>query len=151
MKKTLILDVISTLLIILFVYTAVSKLINYNGFVWKLGTSPIVSVSPVLFSILIPAAELITSGLLLTQRYKKWGLYSAFALMSLFTLYVAYMLLFASRLPCTCGGIIKMMTWKQHLVFNTIFTILAFIAIKLFRQEQESNTVIKTSEKTIYA
>jgi putative oxidoreductase len=137
MKRNLIVEIISVLMILLFVYTGVSKIIDYTGFVWKLSRSPLVSAFPVFVSIALPTAEFITSSLLLTVRFKKRGLYASFMLMSLFTLYVAYMLLFSKHLPCSCGGIIQMMTWRQHLIFNICFTALGLLAIYLFNHPSE--------------
>jgi putative oxidoreductase len=51
--------------------------------------------------------------------------------MLLFTFYILYMLLFEKHLPCSCGGVLKEMTWKQHLVFNLFFTAIAFTGLKI--------------------
>ncbi|MBN8850516.1 MAG: hypothetical protein BGO55_31605 [Sphingobacteriales bacterium 50-39] len=133
MKKRTIVDIIASLFILLFVYTAMSKLYESEKFKWVLGKSPLISSFSDIISWLLPATELLVSGLLFMPRTRKIGLYSAFGLMTIFTLYIAYMILFAPKLPCSCGGIIQKMTWKQHLLFNIGFTILAGYAIWLNR------------------
>jgi hypothetical protein len=57
--------------------------------------------------------------------------------MFLFTIYVGLMISFAPHLPCSCGGVIKQMSWKQHLTFNTFFTALALFGIWLSRRQQK--------------
>jgi len=39
------------------------------------------------------------------------------------------MLLSGQHLPCTCGGIISKMSWKQHLGFNALFILVGLIGI----------------------
>jgi len=77
-------------------------------------------------------------------------LYYAFVLMTVFTLYIAYMLLFTPKLPCSCGGVLQQMTWKQHLLFNIGFTLLAAYAIWL-KKEGNSKGKGMAKNKVAYA
>jgi hypothetical protein len=98
----------------------------------------------------IPPAELLIAAMLLIPffsykpRLKKYGLYSAAALMTLFTLYIGYMVEFRTDRPCTCGGIIQLMNWHQHMYFNTASTLLAYWAIYL-NNKIEKNEFHKTA------
>jgi hypothetical protein len=83
----------------------------------------------------LPAVELVVSVLLFLPFTKKLGLYLSFGLMVLFTAYISYMVMFTPHLPCSCGGVIKQLSWKQHLVFNAFFIVVAFAGIILFRKE----------------
>jgi hypothetical protein len=69
----------------------------------------------------VPAVELVVALMLLMGRIKVVGFYAALTLMLVFTLYLALMLGSDRHLPCSCGGVISWMTWKQHLVFNLFF------------------------------
>ncbi len=131
MKKDTTIEIICGLLILLFVYTALSKLLAYRSFTTVLGKSPLIQGKAALVAWLLPTIELIASALLLMPSTRKMGLYASFFLMLLFTLYIAYMLLFTQNLPCSCGGAIGRLTWKQHLVFNILFTALAFVGARL--------------------
>lgn len=125
MKKETIINVISYTFVLLFVYTALSKWFTYNIYLYDLRRSPELGSFALPISIFIPGGELLAAGLLLFASKRRFGLWLAFLLMILFSLYVAYVLLFAPELPCTCGGIIRNLTWPQHLVFNLVFTGLA--------------------------
>ncbi|MHA4811793.1 MauE/DoxX family redox-associated membrane protein [Flavitalea flava] len=139
MKKEIIVDIISCLFIILFLYTGIYKLMDLTHFRWALSKSPLMEHTYLIVSDIIPPLEIIIALLLLipffldTPRLRKWGLYCSAALMIIFTIYIGYMLEFRTDRPCTCGGIISQMNWHQHLYFNTSFSILALFAVWLNR------------------
>jgi hypothetical protein len=68
------------------------------------------------------------------------GIYGAFGLMLIFTFYIAYMIGFAAQLPCSCGGVLKEMSWKQHLFFNIGFTLLSLAGILLQRKRSDTQS-----------
>jgi len=120
--NTWLIEIISALFILLFVYTGISKLNERYIFSLVLSQSPLIGANANLLSWLLPVAELSTALLLLILPTRKWGLIISLLLMCIFTGYIAYMLLLNSGLPCSCGGVFKQMTWTQHLVFNIILT-----------------------------
>jgi len=122
---------VSSLLILLFVYTAVSKLLELDVFRYVLSQSPLISryASPLAAG--LPVAELLVAGLLLLPRTRRAGLWGALGLMVLFTLYIGYMLLTASHLPCSCGGVLQDLSWQGHFFFNLVFTGLALSGLLL--------------------
>lgn len=124
-------DSISAIFIFLFVYTALSKIYTYTLFEQTLEGTPLIGPVSTYIAVLLPIIELLVSLLLFIPRTRKWGLYSTFTLMLVFTLYVGYMIIFTPHRPCTCGGVIEKMTWAQHLVFNIVFTLLALAGILL--------------------
>jgi uncharacterized membrane protein YphA (DoxX/SURF4 family) len=141
MKKSIVLEIICFLLILLFVYTAVSKFINFDNFRnFVVTQTPLSRPIAGFMAIAIPATELIASCLLLIPRFRKTGLYTSFVLMAVFTGYVVYALYFSPKVPCACGGIIRQMSWREHLLFNSVFTIAAFIAIRLYNNKANSDT-----------
>jgi hypothetical protein len=138
-KKTII-ESISSLFVFLFVYTALSKLTDYDFFVAQLHTHPGINKFAATIAWLIPALELSVSTLLLFRQTRLAGLYSSLLLMTGFTIYLLYMLRFGDNLPCTCGGVIKYMTWKQHAGFNLFFILIAILGIKLMKiNKSETN------------
>lgn len=145
MKKPLVRDIICGLLIFLFVYTALSKLNGLSQFRAVLLQSPLLSNRSQFFSLAIPVTEFFVAFLLFLPRTRLWGFYGAFALMLLFTLYITYMLNFTPHLPCSCGGVLKQLTWKQHLIFNIVFTLLSLTGIVL--QKRRSGDKIKNNSE----
>jgi hypothetical protein len=85
---------------------------------------------------IIPATEVFISVMLAVTYTRKAGLYASFILLLIFSLYIAGMLLSGINLPCSCGGIIQQLSWKQHLVFNLFFIVLAFTGIVLERKQK---------------
>ncbi|HEY1165774.1 MAG TPA: MauE/DoxX family redox-associated membrane protein [Chitinophaga sp.] len=139
MSRKLIAEIIGGLFILLFLYTALSKLSEIALFRLVLRSSPLISDYANLVSILIPASEILVSLLLFIPGTRRRGLYAAFLLMLIFTLYLAYMLSFTRQLPCSCGGVISRLTWKQHLVFNIALTLLAIAGIRLSREPRRTS------------
>ncbi len=134
-KKSTILEVISALFILLFVYTAVSKLSDYQGFVATLSRSPLIGSKAVTIGWALPVGELLVSILLFIPKFRKIGMYVSLALMVLFTGYLIYMIYFdGGELPCSCGGVLNKMSWKQHLVFNIFFSLLGLLGVVLSRK-----------------
>jgi hypothetical protein len=53
------------------------------------------------------------------------------------------MLAYAKHLPCSCGGVIKKLTWPQHLAFNIFFLLIAMTGIILQRKHTRKNIVVQ--------
>ncbi|HUZ58725.1 MAG TPA: MauE/DoxX family redox-associated membrane protein [Hanamia sp.] len=129
-KKTIVPDIISALFILLFVYTALTKLIQHESFRAVLSQSPLIGINATILSWVLPILELFTATLLFFPTMRKWGFASSLILMLLFTCYITYMILFARDLPCSCGGVVSAMTWTEHLIFNIFFTALSAIGLR---------------------
>lgn len=129
-------ELISSLFILLFVYTAINKLIARTKFEVVLKKSPLLEGYAGEVSWLLPVAEIIVSCLLLFPTMRKYGLYGAAILMTIFTLYIVYMLLFASNLPCSCGGVLENLSWTQHLLFNIFFLLLSILALIIYKKHK---------------
>lgn len=141
MKRKAIVDIIAALLILLFTYTAVNKLMGLDLFKVLLAQSPGIGNHAGWLYIAIPAVELIVVALLFFPVTRQQGLYASFILMLSFTIYVGYMIGKGGSLPCSCGGAISAMSWQQHFFFNAFFTIAALVAAimnkKIKREPQE--------------
>lgn len=135
-KKNTVIEIISGLFILLFLYTALSKLHGFLYFRFVIGQSPLIGPFAPILAWTVPVVEILISLALMIPKTKLAGLYASFITMILFTLYIGYMLAFESKLPCSCGGVIGQMTWPQHLVFNIVFTALAYLGIRLYKQNQ---------------
>ncbi|HTI09219.1 MAG TPA: MauE/DoxX family redox-associated membrane protein [Puia sp.] len=122
MKKSTIVEVISSLLIFLFIYAALSKILDLDTFRYQLSQSPFISNISGFVTWAIPVGEILIAVSLIYKRTRLAGLYLSFFLMLLFTGYIYIMLRYSSYLPCSCGGVLSDMSWKQHFFFNLGFT-----------------------------
>lgn len=131
MKIKVTIEIISLLLVFLFVYAATNKLMDINTFRAQLGQSPLLTAFAHWVVWFIPAIEFLISILLLTKRFRLIGLYVSFTLMVSFTAYIIAILGFSEFVPCSCGGILEKLGWTEHLIFNCVFVILSAIGICL--------------------
>jgi putative oxidoreductase len=129
----------SSLLILLYSYTAISKLIGYEVFEANLSRSPLMGPGANTIAWLLPAAELIVVLLLFFETTRKAGLYASLFLLVLFTSYLLYMILFVDDLPCSCGGVLSKMSWQQHTWFNLFFIVLNVLALVLYKKQRLYN------------
>lgn len=130
---------ITYLFILLFVYAALVKILDFHRFNRQLQQSPIwPDYIGAIMSWIVPITELIIAIVLIPARYRLWGLYASTGLMTLFTLYIIYILGFSGYIPCSCGGVLESLGWRQHLVFNLVFVALGIIGIILmYRTKRE--------------
>jgi uncharacterized membrane protein YphA (DoxX/SURF4 family) len=150
MKRSLILEIIVALFILLFVYTGTSKFLDFPNFSYVLSRSPLIgSMAPVV-AWALPLTEFAIALLLFFPRTRKLGLWASFLIMLMFTGYLTYMIYFTPDRPCNCGGVLKQMTWKQHLVFNIFFTLLALAGIWLSRRRQTTATKNEQLEQPVF-
>jgi putative oxidoreductase len=128
MKEEQIVEVIYLLLILLFGYTAVSKLADFNDFRSQMSKQVFsVPVREILLYTL-PAIEILTAILLISSRFRLTGLVLSSVLMLLFTGYIILILSgYYQSIPCVCGGVLKMLNWRSHLWFNVFFLVLAVL------------------------
>lgn len=82
----------------------------------------------------LPVAEIIVVILLVVNTTRLLGLYLSLLLLTLFTGYILAVLLdFFGQIPCSCGGIIELLGWKEHLLFNIFFLLISIAAIRLHK------------------
>jgi uncharacterized membrane protein YphA (DoxX/SURF4 family) len=136
-NKSLPVFVISYLFILLFIYAAASKLMDYDKFKIQVGQSPLLTNYAGVIAWFIPALEIVIAVLLTVKRTVLLGLYASLSLMVMFTVYIILILNFAERVPCSCGGILERMSWTTHLVFNIVFVALALAGILLGSEKKQ--------------
>ena len=139
---------------LLFTYAAVSKLLDFENFQIQLAQSPLLSAFAGIISYIIISIELLLAVLLCIPKTRLFSLYGTLFLMSGFTVYIYLILNFSDFIPCSCGGILEELDWSEHLIFNLICVILAWIAIYLLEKSLSVNwkhTFIFTSLTIILA
>lgn len=128
-SREMIMDIAVYLFIVLFMYTAASKLFTINLFASTLAKSPLIGNLNLIVAWAIPLTEIAISMVLIFPRSRQTGMRAALLLMTLFTVYLSYMILAGSKLPCHCGGVISTMSWQQHIWFNIGFIVLAITSL----------------------
>lgn len=136
--QSLIIELITMLYILLFVYAATSKLLDFENFQVQLGQSPLLSAYANWVAFIIPSIEIVIAISLITIRFRYIALLASFGLMVMFSVYITIILNYSSFIPCSCGGILSQMNWKEHLTFNILFILLALIAIILYKNIETS-------------
>lgn len=144
MNRHAITNICAALLILLFVYTGIYKIMAPGIMEMDLSKPEQPEILKKLSTVLsygIPLAELIIVLLLLFSKYRKIGFLSAFALMLVFTGYVVYILYNYHKgiqRPCTCGGIFRKLSWENHLIVNIFFTSIALIGFVYTKRNMEN-------------
>lgn len=137
MKKVLP-DFITALLILLFIYSGFSKIIAYAEFSRSMHSQPFAPWMADTLTWILPPIEIIIALMLMWAKTRRLGQYAFLITMLAFTGYiVAIRLNFFDRIPCSCGGLIRQLSWQQHLIFNLFFVGLAIWAIILDRQNHK--------------
>ena len=116
--------IVAYLFILLFLYAAISKVLDYETFSVQLAQSPLLSAYAGVIAWVVPGLEIFITILLTLPKYRISALYAAFTLMVMFTAYIVIILNFSDFVPCSCGGVLEKLSWTQHLIFNLVFMIL---------------------------
>lgn len=116
----------TVLLVILFAYAGGSKLADPREFSRQLYLQPLPEGWVPYLTYGLPLLELVIALSLLIPGLRLYGLWAYAGLMSLFTVYIALILLGVfERIPCSCGGVLSRLDWPAHLLFNAFFLLLS--------------------------
>lgn|SRR5690606_502299 len=115
--------------IILFVYAAVSKLTDFENFQVQVAQSPLLSAfaTPIAYGVVL--GELIIALMLCFTKSRLLGLYLFLGFMTAFTVYIFLILNYSPFVPCSCGGVLEKMGWREHLWFNGVVCLVTVFII----------------------
>lgn len=137
------LECISALLILLFLYASVSKFLDFKTFIKEMNNQPLPKSWTPFLVYFIPCSEILLSVALIFERTRLLGLYGSLVLMGLFTIYAILILVHVfSYVPCSCGGVIKRLTWRQHLILNLFFVTLSIVGVIAQRRKSFHSIVL---------
>lgn len=148
MKRKIILEVICFLFVLLFLYAAFTKLLDYQKFTVQVGQSPLLTGFGDTIPWLVISLEILVAGLLMFPRTRLVALFASFSLMTMFTAYIVAILNFSPYVPCSCGGVLEKLGWTEHLIFNGVFVVLGLSGIVLQAQDQ---TILTRTEPSTQA
>jgi hypothetical protein len=134
--KKIIVEVVCCLYILLFVYAAVSKLLDFENFRIQLAQSPLLSAYAGIVAPGIIGLELLLAGLLVMKSERFISLFVCYFLMVSFTVYIYIILNYSEFVPCSCGGILEKLGWYEHMIFNIAFAVLGIIALLLSTEDK---------------
>ncbi len=134
MKRSTIIELACAVFILLFVYTGTTKLMGRQTFAINLEQSPLLAGYATIISWLLPIAELVIAVLLFLPPTRKAGLYAFVVLLVIFSGYIVYMLVYAPRLPCSCGGVVGFLTWRQHLLLNGLLIVVGSTGLLQYKK-----------------
>ncbi|WP_462244976.1 MauE/DoxX family redox-associated membrane protein [Ferruginibacter sp.] len=153
MKKTELINYSNSLtcylLIFLFTYTGITKLIDHSIFKSSILQSSIISNYATVISLSIPLLELSIVVMLVFEKYRQKGFLFSLLLMAAFTIYITYMILFIPHLPCSCGGILKELSWSNHLLFNSFVILLILVSLLSQNKHKLFIAINRTSRKPV--
>ena len=118
--------------ITLFVYTASSKIFDFDNFQIQIGQSPILTSYTGFVSWSIPVIELIIVVLFLIPKFISIAFLASYSMMVMFTTYILLILNFSDFIPCSCGGVLESLSWHEHIVFNTLCIVIALIGLHFY-------------------
>lgn len=139
MKRKIIIEIISSLLILLFLYASVSKWLAFKTFIGEMNNQPFPNWMTPFLVWSIPFIEVLIAVGLIFEKTRVQSFYASLFLMLAFTIYTVAILLHAFKyVPCSCGGVIRKLTWPQHLFFNLFFVGISILGIILKKRDPVS-------------
>ena len=143
LKRQVVLECIAALLILLFLYASVSKFLDFKRFIDEMNNQPLPNSWTPFLVWGIPFLEIAISAALLFEYTRLLAFYASLILMTLFTIYATLILThFFPYVPCSCGGVIRKLTWPQHLALNLIYVALSVLGLVLQRRKSFKPIVI---------
>lgn len=142
MNRKILLELLAFLFIVLFVYAAVTKLLDYQKFTIQIGQSPLLTGFGHVIPWMVIIIEIVIAAMLLIPSLRVFAFLSAFCLMIVFTAYIIAILSVSPYLPCSCGGILERLGWTEHLLFNGVFVALSVGGVLLAMREESSEKII---------
>ena len=129
-KNESVILICAALIILLFMYTATSKLISPKFFSHAMRSQPFSRGVQNFLIHFLPGIEIGAALLIVANKTRFTGLCLSLLLLLVFTGYIVLIKFnFYGKIPCTCGGVIEYMSWTEHLWFNVTFIIINLIAV----------------------
>jgi uncharacterized membrane protein YphA (DoxX/SURF4 family) len=135
--KNWLVDVSQILLVGVFLYSAISKVLDYSDYYRNLMRSPLFHTGEVLIiSHVVIIIEFATAVMLLIPKTRRTAFGLAFFLLISFSFYLTAIAFFFSSLPCGCGGILSKLGFGPHIVINLLSAL--FATVGFFKSESST-------------
>ena len=147
LKRQVVLECIAALLILLFLYASVSKFLDFKRFIDEMNNQPLPNSWTPFLVWGIPCLEIAISAALLFEYTRLLALYASLVLMTSFTIYSIMIIAhFFPYVPCSCGGVIRKLTWPQHLALNLFYVALSVLGL-ILQRSQNLKSIFITNNK----
>ena len=134
--QNFVLPLLYFLLICLWVYAALSKLLVFSVFKLQMQSQVLWPFLKTLLIYGLPPYELIIAMLISTRSARPLGLLMSVVTLSAFTIYIGLAVFHAfPKRPCSCGGILNHIGWGTHLTFN--FFVIGLNSISIYFTKKE--------------
>ena len=143
--KKILLEIISALFTILFLYAATSKLLTHDWFIAQIGSTEMLRPYAKILAWLVPLIEILGAITVWVPPLRLAGLLMCTSLMLIFTVYIFSVLNFSAHVPCACGGVLQKMSWTTHLYFNIAFLIVGVVGCKIEMDNRRDSSGSKHS------
>jgi hypothetical protein len=130
-KPAMVVEILSYLFIVLFVYAALRKFLDLAMFSKELTRLRFLKQSSKGIIITISTIEIIVAILLAITRTRLLGLFCTFSLFVLYTIYLLFLLEYTKVIPPHFGEIIDYVTLPEYLFGNIILSYLGFITLNI--------------------
>ena len=128
------------LLIVLWSYAVFAKLADLELYKRQMAEQPFSPNIILVLTYLVPILELLSATLLIFNKHKL-GLWISLFLLVGFTTYISLILSHVfSDVPCSCGGFISKMSWKNHLYFNVLLICFNIFCLYQFTKKERRLT-----------
>lgn len=142
MNRSAVVKMICCVLMFVFIYTSLSKLLSLPEFIREMKNQPLPNWLKNQLVWLVPGSELMVSTLLAFNATRLRGLLLSSVLLGAFTLYAALIVTQSfTYIPCSCGGIVAWLSWEEHLFLNIILTSLSLVGLIQLKSKQEKDIV----------
>lgn len=126
-------------LILLWVYAAASKAVDFNMFKGQMQRQVLPGFLKEILPYTLPELEIATALSLLFDRTQLAGFGISAVLLFAFTIYIGGAVFrFYDKIPCTCGGLLGAWGWDAHFIFNVVFTLLTAVGFVIRYRERRS-------------
>ncbi|WP_240511050.1 MauE/DoxX family redox-associated membrane protein [Algoriphagus antarcticus] len=133
--------IISSMLILLWTYTGLEKLIRFESSRKAFHNQTFPAELAEVLAYAIPITEMLLALLLFFSITRWWGYLGSILLLTVFTTYVGLIWVGAfPRVPCNCAGIMESLGWEAHYFLNIAFILLSMTGIWLDRGEAQFRT-----------
>lgn len=122
---------IAGLFTLLFFYTGISKLLNYDSSLSQSERLPFFGALGSWIEWMVAILELAAATLLIRARWRLTGFYICLALTVLFIIYMLLLINYTDGINCSCGGILEQIPPNIHLALNIFLVLLVTVAIRL--------------------
>ncbi|WP_425568840.1 MauE/DoxX family redox-associated membrane protein [Pedobacter jeongneungensis] len=128
------------LLIVLWSYAVFAKLADLELYKRQMVEQPFSPNIILVLTYLVPSLELLSATLLILNKHKL-GLWISLVLLIGFTIYITLILSHVfPKVPCSCGGFISKMSWKNHLYFNMLLICFNIFCLYWFTKKERRLT-----------